>query len=440
MKLGIVGPALIVDKIRSLINKEFPSIHPTAYLYTVFTETPKLIQDQQQTLDAILFAGETLLAYTEHSVKPLIPWDFIPRSTSSLLQVLLKIALSNKYSIYRISSDLYDQDQLAEVYQELGVSQNQIQIFTVNKSPFEEDYIHYVCTFHEQQYRNHQATCCITALYNVYEKLTAKNIPCFCVEPSVNIIRHTLNKLQLHHLMQLSQETQLVVLAIRIDAPSEYSVFFENEYQYNIEKSNVSKQIFLFAKRLQAAVVETGRQEFLLFSTKKALEDATAKLENIVLLEMVKKNTASTVSIGIGYGPTAQEAKYCANFGMEKAGRLGGDTAFIVYNHDKIIGPIQQGSTKWQVTSDTKVDQRLLTVAEKSGISLNIVFELYSIVKREGRTRFTAAELASLSGVTIRTANRLLRKLETHGFCFEVGKRVMTQAGRPSRIIELCFP
>lgn len=440
MKLGIVGPAVIVEKILLVIEREFHQIEPVPYAYTELTQTPKLIQNQQSKLDAILFAGETLLSYNEQYMKPAIPWDFIPRSGSALLQVLLKMALSNKYRIDQISSDLYDQNQFAEIYEELGINKEQIRLFTFNMQPFENNFLDAVCSFHEQHYLSGQVTCCITAFYNVYERLAAKSIPCFRVDPTFNIIRQTLNKMQLHHLMQLSQQSQIVVIAVRIDAPGEYSFFADNEYQYNIDKSNVAKQIYLFAKRIQAAVIEVGRQEFLLFSTKKLVENATDNFQNITLLQKVKQHTASTISLGVGYGLTAQEAKYGANLGMEKASKRGGDAAFIVYNHDKIIGPLQTAEQRWQVTPDHKVDSRFLTVSEKSGISINTIFRLYSILEREGRTRFTATELADFAGVTVRTINRLIAKLEKHGFCFEVGKRVMSQAGRPSRIIEINFP
>lgn len=436
MKLGVVGPLEIVEKINQIIKSEFHQIKPKIYSYTSVPEIPKLLCDEQPFLDAILFAGETLLSYTEKHIKPIIPWEFIPRSGSSLLQVLLKIALS-QHSIYRISSDLYDESTLLETYREIGIKEDQYQIYTVNKRPFDDDFINHVCYFHEYNYLNNRVTCCITALHKVYEKLTSKNIPCFRVDPTSNVIRQTLNKMQLYHLMQVSQGSQIVAISIKIDSPSEYSVFTDDEYQYIIDTTNVAKQIYWFAKRIQAAVIELGKQEFLLFSTKKILENATGNFENIDLLLAVKKNTSSTVSIGIGYGSTAQGAKYSAILGMEKASRLGGNSAFIVYDHNKIIGPIHAADSKRQVILDQKIDKKFLIISEKAGISINTVFNLYSILEQQGKTRFTTAELANLAGVSVRSMNRLLTKLERHGFCFEVGKRVMTGAGRPSRIVEI---
>ncbi|MDT8902602.1 hypothetical protein [Anaeroselena agilis] len=439
MRVGIVGPLGIVDKFILIIKHEFPQIEPVKFLYKEYAEVPGLIAGPQSHLDAILFAGATPLSYAEKHVKQLIPWEFVPRSGSSLLRVLLQIALSKKYDIRRLSTDLYDVEQLSETYEEIGIAKSDFQIYTVNKTPIDDEYIDYVCAFHEQHFLCNQVSCCITALSTVHERLKAKNIPCFLVDPTANVIRQTLHKMQLNHLAQVSQQSQIVAICVRIDFPDEYSLFRDSEYQYNIAKTNVARHIYLFAQRVQAATIEVGAREFLLFSTRQLLESVTENYEKIDLLEAVRKNTANTISLGVGYGQTAQEAKASAGLGMERASKLGGNTAFIVYNRNKTIGPIRTGEETRQKSPNRKIDGNLLAISEKSDLSINTIFQLHSILERQGKTRFTAAELASLAGVTPRTMNRILAKLALHGFCIEVGRRVLTK-GRPSRIIELSIP
>jgi response regulator of citrate/malate metabolism len=102
-----------------------------------------------------------------------------------------------------------------------------------------------------------------------------------------------------------------------------------------------------------------------------------------------------------------------------------------------MIGPIRSNHASGQEKSKNKVDQRFLAISERAGISVNTVFRLHNILEQQGRTRFTTVELAELTGVTSRTMNRIIDKLAAHGLCFEVGKRVLAKAGRPSRIIEI---
>lgn len=441
MKLGIVGPVELINKITQLIKREFPQIDPLPFLYKKsYAEATALIEQQQPFLDVILFAGATPLSYTKKYVKQTIPWEFIPRSGSSLLRVLLHIQLTKRHDICRITSDLYDSAQLYEAYEEIGISKDLLQIYTVNQPSHADDYLDYVCTFHEEHYLCKHVSCCITALSSVYERLTAKNIPCFRVDPTTDVIRQTLHKIQLNYRLNVSQQSQIVALYLQIDSAHEYSLVNDNEYQYIIDKTNVTREIYLFSQRIQAAVIEVGLREFLLFSTKQLLESVTNNFEKIDLLQSVKKNTASTISAGVGYGKTAQEAKINASIGMARASKLGGDTAFIVYSGNQIIGPIQTSESSQPEQPKHKIDQRFLAVSEKSGISVNTVFQLFSIIEQQGKHRFTASELAELAGVTLRTMNRIIAKLTIHGFCFEVGKRVLSNAGRPSRIIEICIP
>ena len=52
--------------------------------------------------------------------------------------------------------------------------------------------------------------------------MRACSIPCLLLEPTANIIRETLYKLQLRYLVKVSQQSQLVAICIQID-PTKYS-------------------------------------------------------------------------------------------------------------------------------------------------------------------------------------------------------------------------
>ena len=198
----------------------------------------------------------------------------------------------------------------------------------------------------------------------------------------------------------------------------------------------VSEQVYLFAQRIQAAVIETGDKNYLLFTTTQLLENETNNLKSIELLHAIQNNTSSTVSVGIGYGQTANEAKSGANRGMQHASKKGGNLAFIVYEGKKIIGPlasIAQNKEKPNLV----IDERFLRISEKIGVSINTVFKLHCIAEQYGKNDFTIKELAPLFGVTSRTMNRIIEKFESHGYTNIIGKRVIGSSGRPSRIIQL---
>lgn len=438
MKIGIIGPAGLVDKINRVIKSEFPNIEPVNCIYKVYTEALTIIKYQQRYLDAMLFAGTTPYILAKKSIKPAIPWECIPRNGSSLLRVLLEASLVKKHEIQNVSFDSYHKSALYEAYEEIGICKDSLTLFLSEQNIDEPDYLDHVYHFHEINFSQNNVTCCLTALESVYEKLSAKNIPCLMIEPTANIIRETVKKLLLNHRIQISQQSQIVVLCVQIDEPNEYSLLNEDEYQYVIDKMKISKQVYLFAQKIQAAVIEVGLKEYLLFSTRQMLENETNRVENISLLDSIKSNSSSTISLGIGFGSTAKEAKQNARIGMLRASKKGGDMAFIVSEDKTIVGPIKNVDSI-EDNCLKKVDENFLRISEKAGVSINAVFRLHSIIEQYGKDTFTSLELANYFGVTLRSMNRLIEKLENSNFCSIIGKKAVANAGRPRRIIQLKF-
>lgn len=438
MKVGVIGPQQLVSKITQVIKQEFPQFEAFSYVYSDFTDTPRIIRYHQPELDALLFAGKTPFTLASKVIRPAVPWEYIPRSGSSLLRILLHTKLSTDYDICNISFDTYSLDLLYEAYAEIGIPRDRLRIFAADEYAVQADYQDYVCAFHAENYSRNRVSCCITALGGAYQYLTDRGIPALMIEPTNNVIRETLNKLQLKYLVQVSQQSQLVAICVRIDTPSEHSLLDDSDYQGVIDRMKVAEQIYLYAQKIQAAVIETDSRNYLLFSTRQMLESETNDLKNIDLLKSVRDSTSSTVSVGVGYGKTAREVKHGAHLGVTRASKRGGNLAYIVYDGKKIIGPVKSAP---QETKDAErlIDERFLRISEKVGVSVNTVFRIHCIVEQHGQGGLTGKELAALLGVTARTVNRLVEKFEVGGFVKTVGRRVIGGAGRPSRIIRICF-
>lgn len=66
---------------------------------------------------------------------------------------------------------------------------------------------------------------------------------------------------------------------------------------------------------------------------------------------------------------------------------------------------------------------------------MNSVHKVLSKVLESDSTEFTSKELAMMTGVTIRTMDRIIQKLSDAGYCEVVSEKQMTTHGRPSRIL-----
>lgn len=436
MKVGVIGPSQIVAKTVKVIKREFPQIEPVEYIYAIYTETPAIIKYHQLEVDALLFTGKTPYTLAGKQLKQTVPWEYVPRSGSSLLRILLYAKIWTEYDIRNISFDTYNQDLLYEAYQEIGIPVDQLKLFISQESMIPGDYHRQICSFHRKNFAENQVSCCITALQAVYDELQADGIPCLLLEPTTNVIRETLYKLQLKYLVKLSQQSQLVALCIQIDSPNELSLLADDEYQAALNRTKVSEQVYLFAQRIQAAVIETEGNKYLLFTTMQLLDNETNSFKNLDLLYAVQANTNSTISVGIGYGQTANAAKLGANRGMLQASKKGGNMAFIVYDDKKIIGPLASVAPNKE-SKNPVIDEKFLRIAQTVGISVNTAFKLHCVTSQTGRNEFTVKELAPLFGVTDRTMNRIIEKFVAAGYCKLIGKRILGKAGRPTRIIQL---
>jgi len=435
MRIGLVGPHEIVIKMENILKSEFKEISYVSIIYNLYTETIYSLNTLQNDVDAILFAGYVPYEYAKSSIVPIIPWECVPRHGGCILRVLLE-ALISGYDIYNLSFDSYNFYYLNEAYEEIGIT-SELNIYLAEDNPLDEHYLDYVYLFHKENYEYKKVSCCITGILSIYNKLCNDNIPCLCVTPTSNIIRESVKRLQLKHLLHISSQSQIVSICISIDSPHEYSVLIDNEYKNSLSRIKVLEQIYMFAEKIQAAVIDLNQGYYILFCTKKIIEMETRNYQHIDLLDAIYSNTISTISMGIGYGNTAKEAKANAMYGASTASMHGGNRAYIVYEKKKMFGPITASMIKNDHNSDSKIDNKFNEIAEKSGISINSVFKLYSIVEEQKKDCFTSKELAELYNVTVRSMNRIIEKLEANGFCKIIGKKLSSKTGRPSRIIKL---
>jgi hypothetical protein len=236
---------------------------------------------------------------------------------------------------------------------------------------------------------------------------------------------------------KLERSSEIVVLAIERDLPDEHALIKENEYQLSLESMKISEEIYLFSQRVQAAVVEREIGKFMLFTTKYLFETETEQLQKINILTRQNAMRFSTLSIGIGYGETAREAKFNANLGLLKAKKQGGNQAYKV-ERNQYFGPIIPTSAQGSQASD-QIDGYFQKIASETGISLNSILKLQAIIDRNKSNTYTPLELANQFGVSLRSMNRLLEKLIDARYARIIGCNMQSAAGRPSRVIRLNF-
>jgi predicted transcriptional regulator len=138
--------------------------------------------------------------------------------------------------------------------------------------------------------------------------------------------------------------------------------------------------------------------------------------------------------VGIGFGITAREAKSNAISGKNKAIKMGGNQCFIVYDKNNMerVTPLEK-----QTDAQSSNTYNFKSISEASGISVNNIYQLKSIMDIYKKDTFTSLELSKEFGNSLRSMNRMIEKLELAGYIEVTGKRIVGKAGRPSRVLKL---
>lgn len=150
------------------------------------------------------------------------------------------------------------------------------------------------------------------------------------------------------------------------------------------------------------------------------------------MLDLLKEVSVINTYIGIGYGKTANEAKFNSYESIKLAQRHGNQTAYVVFENSQILGPLEPISSG---KKEDNFDERFYQIAKETGLSATTVYTIFSNITKKGKTEYTSKELADICRVSIRTMDRIILRLTDAGYCQVVGEKLMSKYGRPSRIL-----
>ena len=434
MKIAILAPESMGNYILETARKYFSDIEILLLVYNDYKECVKLLQKNKKKYDGIVFAGIAAYSYSKKFLKPQSIWEYMPLHEGSLTNAILQ-GLYNGYDIKHISIDCYSIEHLKELFRILNIKLSSVEILNLNIDTVCENCNDLALNFHINNYKKNKNTCIITALNTVHKQLLDLNINNFFAEPTESVIKQIFQNILLKYNLQINKKSQIVIGYIQINFPNEYSIINLNEYYYMMEKNKLSEIIYLFAQNIKAAVTEVSFNTYQLVSTRNILEVETNNFRTFSILDSVSKNSLHTLSIGFGYGKTADEAKSNANLAMMKSQKTAENCVYVIYENKEVLRPIKNTFLE----TDNKIDSKLLSISEKCNISLNKIFNIYNAINKYKKNTFTPKELSNICKMSIRSTNKLLTILENNGYTEIVGKKFSEGSGRPSRIIKFRF-
>ena len=426
MKVALIAPVYTANVIKDIVEQNIDDIDVDFVIYDDYTKAIEIVGSIQKKYDAIMFVGVVVYKFVKSYLKEECIWGYFPLHESSLSIAFLK-ALYLKKNIKNISIDTYSKNTIEEVYKAIGIEVDE----------YRNDITEEAIDFHKGNLEKYDDVCIITALSDVKKLLDDENIDSYMVTPTKSIIVDSFQNLYLKYTAKINANSMVVAIFVEIDFPDSYSIISRNEYYYVKEKNKVTESIYEFANKIEAAVIEFSYNTYIMISTKKILETETENYTKIDLLKNIGENSLNKISMGIGYGKTASEAKYKANDAVRKAkGYPNENVAYIIYEDGRIIGPVKANIEN---KKEIAVNDRLIKIAEITNVSIKKILAFYNAIDICKKDRFTADELSKQCDMSYRTVNRAINKLESYGYVEVVGKHFEDGSGRPRRIIKFNF-
>lgn len=433
MKIGVIGPEVTTNVVRRVAEKDLPDIQFIYRCYDFFEQSADYaaLFQAEKDVDAILFTGPTLYAYTRKRVTPTIPWSYLPHNRSSALQAFLEAMSIYGSDLKAISVDRYDSELMRSVLESGGIHGSKIvrAPFNFEEAGFEKK----LQDFHRDCYLRGEVSVCFTSMEHICGPLRSEGIPCVRIRPSEEIVHEQVYQLQILDISAKENQGKYAVIAIHFD------YIFDDEHDLSIREwekmqyqNEFKEHIYAAAQRMEAAVFDGGYDRFFIVTSRSMLMNSFLKNgENSRLLQLGLRSPEYKVWTGIGIGATMLEAKSRASMALNHAvSYASSGLSYLVENETTVKAlPMEESAP---------LEQTLAFFAKKVQASTDTLENIQRVLQQYGDT-MTSDELAQRLGITSRSVNRIVARLEEEGCVTIVGKR-STGKGRPARIMKITLP
>jgi hypothetical protein len=428
--IGIVGPEPLVEKMNHCL-RGFPSFEPVLRVYKREEEAPELAAEIAEQVEVILFSGPVPYRLAQEKVNFKIPVHYVPLTGTGLYRALFRIA---KHSGLReMSVDTVSRQAVERAFKELGEAPRDMVYYPGAEFVSKEALIE----FHADQYRNGITHAALTSVGSVAWALSEMGIPNELMVPTEQDIIVSLERSLLSTETRRSKESQIVVGFIHVDEFDRLAKTKSSEHEVQRLKLDIHRMLLGYVESLDGHLTHLGGNEYLFITTRGIFERETGGYKHIPLARVVEKYYGLSLSIGIGFGRSANEAGTHARLALRNSKESGGDICFIVREDKSVIGPLEM--THPYEVDLSLIDAGLLKRAEEAGLTSGYLSKLVAHVTRFGKLNYTAQELAAVLEVTVRSTHRFLLSWLDSGLIEIIGEEKGKSKGRPKQIYRLSF-
>ena len=401
MIVGVVGPRESCVIIRKAIQQIDQSHEVRLYTRELVREAVDVIDTCEQECDGVIFTGSGICDYVLGHHQMQKPYTYIRRSASSIAEVFLKMVREGR-EIDTFSIDVVEKQIIEDILDAFHIQPRNIYTCPLLAGVAEEEYV----AWHMELLEKKMTDVAVTAYVAVYHMIEEKGGRVFYLEPKRSQVRDALADLEKGWALAQAEYSQIAVELIR------------------------------YVRGIQGSVFPFGRDEYVIYANSGVVK-GKKNHKDLRILQREGKNLGLVVNAGLGMGLTAYQAEMHARKALEYSLGKGEGGIFQIDEEEKIQGPL--GLEQQLQYSMISFDPKIQTISEKTGLSMESILKIQAIADVRKSYVFDASELAECLGITVRSARRILSKIQAAGLGTVCARESAAKGGRPRALVELNF-
>ncbi|WP_298329756.1 hypothetical protein [Haloactinopolyspora sp.] len=403
--IGVVGPHDLVDSVAA-VCEEHPGIQVHRFDYDHESQAAELVSTHASGVDGWLFTG--IVPYTISQEARTRPAAFVDYSGSTLLQALVRL-LRDGRDVTHLSVDTLDTRHVHDTLAAAGVPTDGIRTMPYRPGSGSADF----AAFHRRHAARHPDAVAITCLASVYDELEG-SVPVFRLAPLPHSVRTALRQLLLTATSQIQEDAQVALGLVELSPGADG------------ESGELAREVGALGGSLSNYSSTTS----MIVTTRGPLHDVSHGFTALPMLHRLGR-THDTVRIGFGLGHSGAEAERLARRALSRA-RSYGSIAAVVSMRNDVDVMLDAAPEQTPVTEQSRA-----VVASRVGLSADTLDRLREVTTTAGGRALTTRDIADGLGIQLRTARRILQRLEMAGYAKRSGNADSGTIGRPLTLYQL---
>ncbi len=426
----MIGTAVMIERSLEAV-RAFPTFAPIVRIVDGEAEVPAVAEQLAGEVEVLLLYGPAVHHKVKERLSASMPVHYVPLTAAGLYKALFQLQRAGQL-LGGVSVDTLTKSMVLRTLHELELAQSPVSIYEGPAYASTSQ----LTAFHQREYERGASAAAITGVEEVSRELDRLQVPNVWITPTEQDLIVTLERALLSTESRRSKESQVVVGMINVDDFGKLVMQRPSEHEVQRLKLDIHRMVLQYVESLDGYLTAIGGDEYLFFTTRGIFERETGGYKMIPLAKDASLNYGISLSLGIGFGASANEAGTNARMALRKSKEAGGNTCFIVREDLTLIGPLEMSDPMQVIPTPT--DAELVKRVAEAGMTSAYLSKLLAQHARTGKQAYMVHELASLLEVTVRTAHRLLLQWIDNGLV-EIAGMEKVPKGRPRQIFQFSF-